>query len=123
MLLYLDTISDLSKIIIYSDHFEELKRKEWPAGRNQTDELLVEIDALIQEQKNEVDGIFVNTNPGSYTSMRIGLTVANSLGLALNIQPTGVSSPAKVKFQGRQNFKSPLLAVHKSEPFITKKER
>lgn len=122
MLLYLETISDLTKIIVCSDNLKELNRKEWQANRNQTNELLTELDGLVQSQKNQIHGIFVNTNSGSYTSMRVGLTAANFLGLALNIQPVGVSSFEKIKFKHQKKFTTPLLPVYQNRPFITKKK-
>ncbi|HLC43741.1 MAG TPA: hypothetical protein VJK08_01260 [Patescibacteria group bacterium] len=122
MLLYLETISDLTKIIIYTDDLEELNRKEWQTNRNQTEELLTQLDNLVQGRKNQIHGIFVNTNTGSYTSMRIGLTAANFLGVALNIQPVGVSSFESIKFKHQKKFTTPLLPTYQNRPFITKKK-
>lgn len=123
MLLYIDTISDLSKIIIFSDQVKEIRRFECAPDRNQTDSTLCQIDKLIDSQIDKISGIFFNSNAGSYTSMRIGLSIANSLGFALNIQPVGVTSPAEIKFEIRLKFTAPAVPVYKSAPVITKKVR
>lgn len=45
------------------------------------DDLLNESDIKIQE----INKIAVNRGPGSYTGIRVGLTIANTLGTLLNI--------------------------------------
>ena len=122
MLLYLETISDTTKIITFSNQLDELNRKEWKTNRNQTDELLVEIDKIIKSNKKQIDGVFVNTNFGPYTSVRIGLTVVNFLALALNIQPVGVGSVSEICFRDRQEFREMLVPMYQNSPVITKKK-
>ena len=49
------------------------------------------VDALVDEPA-ELTGIVVGRGPGSFTSIRIGLAVARSLSLALQIPVAGVST-------------------------------
>ncbi|MFA5010238.1 MAG: tRNA (adenosine(37)-N6)-threonylcarbamoyltransferase complex dimerization subunit type 1 TsaB [Patescibacteria group bacterium] len=66
----------------------------WISNRNQSKELLPAIDKLIRSQKltpQQVRGIVVNTGPGSFTGLRVGLTVANGFGYGLKIPVVGMS--------------------------------
>lgn len=54
--------------------------------------LLPLIDKLLRTTNNElrtIKGIEVETGPGSFTGIRVGVAVANSLGFALNIPVNG----------------------------------
>lgn len=64
-----------------------------PRG-NQSKELLPKIDTLIRGQKltpQKLRGVAVNVGPGSFTGLRVGLTVANGFGFALKIPLMGIS--------------------------------
>lgn len=66
----------------------------WVSVRNQSKELLPAIDKLIRSEKlvpQKVRGIVVNTGPGSFTGLRVGLTVANGFGYGLKIPVMGMS--------------------------------
>jgi tRNA threonylcarbamoyladenosine biosynthesis protein TsaB len=86
MKLYFDT-SDRNKIII------SLNKKYWEFVRNQKPQDLV---GLIQQTlKKErislrnIKEIEVNLGPGSFTGLKIGVSVANALGFALDIPVNG----------------------------------
>lgn len=64
----------------------------WHAHRQLSDTLLVKIEDLLSEQKLElknVSGLIVYRGPGSFTGLRIGITVANTLSYSLNIPIVG----------------------------------
>ncbi len=66
----------------------------WVSNRNQSKELLPAIDKLIREQKltpKKIRGVVVNIGPGSFTGLRVGLTVANGFGYGLKIPLVGMS--------------------------------
>lgn len=67
---------------------------KWESGRGLADELLAHIDELCRSQKmtiNALTGIIILSGPGSFTSLRIGHTVANTLADSLNIPIVGTS--------------------------------
>lgn len=66
----------------------------WKSVRNQSKELLPKIDKLLQAQKIKpvkLKGVAVNTGPGSFTGLRVGVTVANGFGYGLKLPVAGVS--------------------------------
>ncbi len=66
----------------------------WVSDRNQSKELLPAIDKLIRSQKltpQKLRGVVVNIGPGSFTGLRVGLTVANGFGYGLKIPLVGMS--------------------------------
>lgn len=63
--------------------------------RNHSIQLMPAIEVALQQSKltlNEIDRIVVANGPGSYTGLRIAVTVAKSLAWAQNIKLVGISS-------------------------------
>ncbi|MFK4181640.1 tRNA (adenosine(37)-N6)-threonylcarbamoyltransferase complex dimerization subunit type 1 TsaB [Staphylococcus cohnii] len=63
--------------------------------QNHSTQLMPAIQQLINESeitKEEINAIIVAQGPGSYTGLRIGVTVAKTLAYALNAELYGVSS-------------------------------
>lgn len=59
---------------------------------SQSDDLLVAIDGILKNKKitlNNIKTILVNQGPGSYTGVRLGITLANTLAWSLNIPVVG----------------------------------
>jgi tRNA threonylcarbamoyladenosine biosynthesis protein TsaB len=66
----------------------------WESGRQLSDELLTRITGLLQDRDIELTaltGIVIFSGPGSFTSLRIGHTVANALADSLNLPVTGAA--------------------------------
>ncbi len=72
----------------------------WQSERNETETLLKNIDKLLKKLKvkpAQLKGVVVNTGPGSFTGLRVGVTVANGFGYGLNIPVVGVSEFAIIR--------------------------
>lgn len=67
----------------------------WESGRNLSDGLLSFLQQCLSELRLELTdltGIIAFRGPGSYTSLRIGLTVANTLADGLDIPIIGAET-------------------------------
>ena len=82
-----------------ADCYIELRQAErqqqfsWQAGRNLSDGLLRFLQQCLKEfgaEWADLSGVVVFRGPGSYTSLRIGLTVANTMANSLQIPIVGV---------------------------------
>ena len=87
MKLYIDT-SDSEKIIVGLDN----KRIASSAREEKSQKLLQFIDELLKIEDRDIKDITeieVNTGPGSFTGLRIGVSVANAIGWVLGIPVNG----------------------------------
>jgi tRNA threonylcarbamoyladenosine biosynthesis protein TsaB len=69
-----------------------LAQQQWESGRALSDELLGRIQEFLTAHgatTHNLTGIIIYSGPGSFTSLRIGHTVANALADALNIPVVG----------------------------------
>lgn len=104
MKLYIDTSSS-EKIVIGLDGelFEEDARRE------KAQLLLKSIDEKLKQKKSglrDLTDIEVNSGPGSFTGLRVGVSVANALGWSLGIPVNGNNvskeGPVEPIYEGRK---------------------
>jgi tRNA threonylcarbamoyladenosine biosynthesis protein TsaB len=79
------------------------------AGR--AGDLLVAVDGLVDDPA-EIAGIVVGRGPGSFTSIRIGLAIARTLSLALDVPVAGASTLEA--FAGA----TPVIDARRGEVFV-----
>ncbi len=87
MKLYIDT-SNSERIIVGING----KKFETDARQEKAQKLLPFIDNLLKKQKKKLEDIKeieVNTDPGSFTGLRVGVSVANALGWTLKVPVNG----------------------------------
>lgn len=87
MKLYIDT-SDRNKIVV---GIEE-QRFESEAKDGVSQKLVSFIDEVLEKNKlttKDITQIEVNTGPGSFTGLRVGVAVANAMGFALHVPVNG----------------------------------
>jgi len=87
MKLYIDT-SDGQKIIVGIDD----KRFKTDARQEKAQKLLPFISEVLKKEGKkikEIKEIEVNTGPGSFTGLRVGVSVANALGWTLGVLVNG----------------------------------
>lgn len=102
-----------------------------PARRQQSEKLLPAIDKLLKKNKihpKSLKGVIVANGPGSFTSLRIGIACANTLGYCFNLPIAGVKEKKNLaemikegikKLKKIKKFKI-VLPVYGKEPNITK---
>ena len=87
MKLFIDT-SNSEKIIVGLDD----KRFETKARQEKSQKLLPFIDELLKKRGKKIEDITeieVNTGPGSFTGLRVGVSVSNTLGWVLGVPVNG----------------------------------
>ncbi len=102
----------------------------WQAHRELGNTIHNKIKKLLDEHKisfKELDAIACYQGPGSFTGLRIGLTVANTLASELDIAIVGASgddwqNQAIEKLQSGENQKI-VLPEYGCEPHITTQKR
>lgn len=112
--LFIDTHYDtLIMSYISDDKVEELKRND---TRNHSEiaiptlqELLNVCDAKLED----IDQIIVVNGPGSFTGVRIGVTIAKTIAYTLNIKVKTITSLEAIGVSSKENFD--IVAVRDSK--------
>ncbi|MDR0934892.1 MAG: tRNA (adenosine(37)-N6)-threonylcarbamoyltransferase complex dimerization subunit type 1 TsaB [Erysipelotrichaceae bacterium] len=72
----------------------------YEAWQRQSESMVPELDKLLRKHgivRSDISDVVVGIGPGSYTGVRIALTIAKVLALALNVPLYGVSSLRMMK--------------------------
>lgn len=95
---------------------QKLTYETWPMHRQLAETIHQKIEVLLKSQNKtwpDIQGIVCFAGPGSFTGLRIGLTVGNALAYGLDIPITATKSEDWIK-QGidrLQNGESDVLAL------------
>lgn len=90
MILAIDTLTPRTQICV-----GEVARV-FPPSKDQAEALMGHIEMCLSEAQcawNDITGVVVLTGPGSFTGLRVGLSVAQGIGIARNIPVWGVTVP------------------------------
>lgn len=122
MILGLDTSSQKISLALY---FPKKLEKEisW-LTKETSKELLPKIDQFLRENRvklKDLKAIAVFRGPGSYTGLRVGISIANALAYSLNIpvlgsQKLGALNSAKEAYQ---KIKSQISNLKSLDLFVT----
>jgi tRNA threonylcarbamoyladenosine biosynthesis protein TsaB len=78
------------------DGNQQLAYEMWQAHRELSNTIHVKIEALLKGQQKslqDIQGIVCFKGPGSFTGLRIGLTVANALAYGLQVPIVATANP------------------------------
>lgn len=92
MIILLDTSTPTARLLLRDG--DRMVSVEWQAERQLAKGILAWIETQLKGNGwawEEVTGIGVYRGPGSFTGLRIGLTVMNTLAESLNVPIVGVS--------------------------------
>lgn len=91
MILAIDTSTPICKMTLF-DNSAAKASKDWQADRRLALELLEQLETFLAENNlkfQNLTGLIVYRGPGSFTGLRIGVTVMNTLADSLNIPIVG----------------------------------
>ncbi len=112
LLLALDTSTDCAAMALTNGAtFAELN---WPAGRSQTTSLLTAIDWFLTTNGvsvTDVSAVAVATGPGTFTGLRVGLSLAKGFVLAGDLPLIGIPTLEIAAFPCRSLGISVLVLV------------
>jgi tRNA threonylcarbamoyladenosine biosynthesis protein TsaB len=94
LLLGLDTSTRVASVALF-DGQQVLSETTWLAGREHSTRLLVEVEAAlarIGRTASQVTGLVVARGPGSFTGVRVALSVAKGIAAGLSLPAWGISS-------------------------------
>lgn len=126
--MYLGIRTDSPEAILYLYEGSQLvDQKSWQADRGLAKNLLRELEAFLNEHGQKfsmLNGLFLYKGPGSFTGLRIGATVMNTLAYGLSIPIVGENGDdwvgTSVKRLGDGQNDSFVQPFYGADPRITK---
>jgi tRNA threonylcarbamoyladenosine biosynthesis protein TsaB len=112
MLLAIDTATRLLGIALH-DKQRLLAEHAWYTGNQHSVELSPAIQRMFDQSNiaiNDLSAIAVSQGPGSFTGLRIGISVAKGLAMALRLPLVGVPT-LDIVATGTPHFKGQLVTV------------
>ena len=112
LLLTIDTATRFAGVALY-DGDMICSEAYWQSHNNHSVELMPEIVRILERQKKsaaDLLAVAVATGPGSFTGLRIGLSVAKGLALAQKIPILGIPTLDIVAFQHTEQ-RRPIWAI------------
>jgi tRNA threonylcarbamoyladenosine biosynthesis protein TsaB len=92
MLLAIDTSTDASGVA-FRDHHGIAAEVAWVSGRRHAEQVLPMIDHLLRNLDRaaaDVEAVAVATGPGSWSGLRVGMSIAKALAVSHNVPIIGV---------------------------------
>ena len=112
MLLAIDTSSDESGIALY-DASGVLAEYAWRSGRRHAEQVLPALELLMRHHEAapaDLEAVAVATGPGSWSGLRVGMSLAKSLAVAGGLPILGVPT-LDVLAYGQRDAELPILAL------------
>lgn len=99
ILLAIRTDKPEAELYVYDDA-SELATVKWEAHRQLANTIHSKIEALLKacnKDWHDINGVIVFAGPGSFTGLRIGISVANTIAYSLSIPIIGATEDAWLK--------------------------
>lgn len=97
MILAIKTDNPTAELMVIDDDGSVIVREEWLAERRLAHELLGKLENTLEQAHSDwaqLSGLVVFKGPGSFTGLRIGITVMNTIAYAQNISIVGQEGEA-----------------------------
>ncbi|MCX6734446.1 MAG: tRNA (adenosine(37)-N6)-threonylcarbamoyltransferase complex dimerization subunit type 1 TsaB [Candidatus Peregrinibacteria bacterium] len=105
---------------VVNSKVKTLAKNTWAAKNNEAEKLMPGIDALLKKKKKtyeNLDQIYVVKGPGSFTGLRVGVTVANTIASLVDADLIGITT---FDFLHSQTKLPILLFAGKGGVFLSK---
>lgn len=94
----------------------------WSIGNSHSEEIFFSLDKVLKKtgiNLNKIDGLSVSLGPGSFTGIRIGITVARTLGQVLNKPVVGIPTLDSLAYNvsGGDYLICPILDALRNEVY------
>lgn len=106
IILLLDSSTSFLSVAIKKNN-KLIDKISYPCFQRQSEYMIVEIDKIFKRNKldiKKIDGVMVSIGPGSYTGIRIALTIAKVIAYALNKPIYPVSTLEMNKIIGKDSI-------------------
>ena len=127
MILGIKTDQPLATVVLCQVEGSSIDRVEWEAGRQLSATLLEKIETILKKHQitwDDLSAIVVYEGPGSFTGLRIGITVGNTIAFEQDIPIVGSTGDhwfeAGVKKIGGTKFTHIVVPEYGGEANITK---
>jgi len=120
MHLCIDTISSAAGITLVGSKFATFLPLD---PMNSSAGIILTIDKALKKCKAELadlKGVFVIKGPGSFTGLRVGLSVANQFAHQLKIPITGLRTDEWWMYRANQSDVTYLQSMNREEVFVSK---
>ncbi len=115
MLLAIDTATDWAGMALYDGRAQQVRYElTWWARRRHTVTLLPRVDEALRDQRltrEDLEGLAVAIGPGSYTGLRVGLSLAKGMALALDVPLIGIPTLDVVAYPYRHHRESVCAVI------------
>lgn len=130
MILGIRTDKPEAEIYLYSSTGDFIAEKFWQADRQLARFLLAELENFLQENDvnfKDLTGLLAYAGPGSFTGLRIGLTVINTIAYSENLPLAGASGEdwrekAVERLKKGENDKA-VMPIYNAPAHITKPKK
>jgi tRNA threonylcarbamoyladenosine biosynthesis protein TsaB len=105
MLLAIDTSTSVTGLACYVDN-TLLGECAWHSGRDHSTQLLPQLDLLLRHLGRtpaDLTGLAVALGPGSWSGLRVGMSVAKGLALARGLPLVGIGTLDALAYQHRRS--------------------
>lgn len=130
MVLTIRTDNPQAEIGLFYNTGQKRQYKKWQAHRQLAESIHKEIDQMFKHEEiswNKITGIVCFQGPGSFTGLRIGITIANTLAYSLQVAIVGSTgndwaSNGIKKIADGVNKKI-IIPTYGNEPHITQQKK
>lgn len=126
MVLTIKTDNPTAEVGLYFNTGQQRQYKKWQAHRQLAESIHREIDSLLKAESKtwkDLSGVICYKGPGSFTGLRIGLTVGNALAYSLVVPIVGTTGNDWINMGvgqiAKDINKKIVIPVYGNQPHIT----